>query len=277
MAGYQANQAQDAALKSGLAKLTDREKSAIAAKVMSSQKVRKNLTYYSKVRFQFALSGAGPFVYTMNQGTKVTAFTYGIGDAANTQNSGFAAGFVATEAETNLLSGASTGGKQIRIHGISLYLVEGSEIELAKLLWANVYADVTTDGQNRLFLLGPLGRIPGGGGLEGSNARSLLAEPPIAQNYAGVGNVNNGQPHAGNFLPLQEPVDWNPAGKQDSSFAVRFTVARTIAFTTTLAADRAAAAGVAAWTHPAAAALGTYVDVTVCLKAVEKVDRSTQA
>lgn len=269
-------------LRNALGKLNTPEKDAMVKAAIASQQVQKFLPYYSAVRFQFQQTGTGPWVYTLPAGNVVKAFTYGQGDAAAFQSlAGFPSAFgSATWAETNLLPGASLGGKSVSVRGISLYLGESSDAELTKLVWENVYADISTDGVNRYELLGRLGRIPGGGGLEGAAARSYVAPPIPGQAFAAVGNMTNGQPHASNSMRLPSPISWNPSGSKDSNFQVRFQNDRAVVYTTpaavanTLEPATTTFAGAAAWTAPVGTARGTYVDVIVYLQAVELIDRS---
>ena len=248
---------------------------AIAGAALSSQIVNKQKSYYSTVRFQFAVAGAGPYTYTLAKGTRVIAFSYGINDAPAT--AGFDASFGnATEADTNLLTKGDTGGATVKIYGLALYLGELSDAHLAKQVWANTFVDVTLNGSDRYALLGRMGRIPGAGGLVGLG-ESRISTPDVRNTWSRAHSMmTNGNPDAANYLRLAEPLNWLPVGGADSRFQIRFETARAI--TETVAARAAIDAdGIAAFAPPTVlGAIGTYVDVVTYLHAMEFMPRSKQ-
>jgi hypothetical protein len=250
----------------------------IARESLRSQVVRKQKSYYSAVRFPFDVApvpvaaGASPtqWTYTLNK-KKIIAFSYGISDDMTA--AGFPQGYVASEAETNLISKGDTGGAVVEIHGISLHLDETSDAKLAKYLWSRTFVDITLDGSTRYVLLGRMGRLASPGGLYGAG-QSFITPPGLTESVANVGVLTNGMPHANNFYKLNEKIRWNPSSKIDSKFQIRFEVTRDIQFTV---GNRAAAPGVTEYDPPTNPGdEGTYVDVVVYLHTHEIAPRTTQ-
>ncbi len=250
--------------------------SAIAREAINSQIVRKSKSYYSAVRFQFQPStnaqNPNEVTYTMKSGTKLRAFSYGLGDTMET--AGFGKDFgIATEADTNLIGRGDTNGAVVKIVGVSLYLAETSDARLTKLVWANTFVDTTLDGVKEHMLIGRMGRIPAAGGLYGSGD-SLVVTPSLAANSAQVGAMTNGIPQSTNFLKLGEPIWWHSAGRTDSRFQVRFQVARDMKWTATA---RPASPGIEEFKPPTTPGdEGTYVDVITYLQTWEYKKRSKQ-
>lgn len=249
---------------------------AIAREAINSQIVRKSKSYYSTVRFQFTPTtnpqNPNEVTYSLKGGTKLRAFSYGLGDTM--ESAGFSKDFgVSTEADTNLISKGDTNGAVVKIVGVSLYLAETSDARLTKLVWANTYVDTTLDGVKEYMLIGRMGRIPAAGGLYGSGD-SAIVTPSLTANSAQVGAFTNGIPQSTNFLRLGEPIWWHSAGKTDSKFQVRFMVARDMSWTTTA---RPASPGVEAFSPPTKPGDdGTYVDVVTYLQTWEYKKRSKQ-
>jgi hypothetical protein len=246
----------------------------IAKHAIGSQLVRKQKNYYSTIRFPFDVTAptgqSSEWTYTLNR-KKVIAFSYGIADDMTV--AGFPKNYLATEAETNLISKGDTGGAVVEIHGISLHLDETSDATLAKALWSKTFVDITLDGSNRYVLLGRMGRITSPGGLYGAGD-SFIVPPPLGASTAQVGVMTNGMPHANNYYKLAERIRWNPSSKIDSKFQVRFEVTRDLSFTVT---ERAESPGVAGFKPPSDAGKpGTYVDVVVYLHAHETMPRTLQ-
>lgn len=219
-------------------------------------------TYFSRVRCQFVVTGAGPYVYTLAQGTELKAFSYQIG-----QDMGGVGmpGTIATKADTNLIqAGQTVSGEQLLVFGLSLYVEPTSDAALAKFLFPTLSVTLGLNGQSTIFPLGNPGFIPGGGGLSGIGD-SYVQVPSFAEGYTSrSGAIVNGVPGVQNFLPFPQPFVWNPAGQNDSNLSLVLRAERPATFTTATA-DRVAAAGIAAWTHPAGTAVGTYVEFLVRL------------
>jgi hypothetical protein len=248
----------------------------IANKAVRSQVVKKQKSYYSTVRFPFDVqpSGGAPqgsqYQYSLKK-KQVIAFSYGISE--DMTSAGFPTSYPATEAETNLISRGDTGGAVVEIYGISLHLDETSDAALAKMIWSNVFADITLDGTTRYALLGRLGRITSSGGLYGAG-QSYISTPPLHETSAQIGVMTNGMPHAHNFYKLHEKIRWNPSSMIDSKFQLRFETKRDIV---TTAVARAESVNAAAFTPPDAAGKpGTYVDVVVYLHTHEIMPRTLQ-
>ena len=232
--------------------------------------------YFSTVRFQFTV--AAGFTYTMAKNTELRAFGYAQGDDMSVATIGFPAGRVATAADTNLISASETiSGEQVIIEGMSIMPHEDSDAQLMQVLWPNVSVTLQLNGAQLNFPLGTLAMMPGSGGLQGLGS-SYVTAPDIASSIARpVGALTNGEPCVDNFYPFPEPVLWQPKGGADSTLIVKLRVEQTSAYTTLLAADRVAAAGIAAWNHPVGTAIGTYVDVKVRLWSRQISPRSQNA
>jgi hypothetical protein len=249
----------------------------IANKAVRSQVVTKQKSYYSAVRFPFDVtpvqSPAGqPQTYQYSlQRKQVIAFSYGVSE--DMTSAGYPANYRATEAETNLITKGDTGGAVVEIYGISLHLDETSDAHLAKLIWSNVFADVTLDGTTRYALLGRLGRITSPGGLYGTG-ESRIVTPPLGASTASVGVLTNGMPTAHNFYKLTEKIRWNPSSMIDSKFQIRFETKRDIQVSATARPD---GLGVASFAPPdTSGKIGTYVDVVVYLHTHEIMPRTLQ-
>lgn len=279
MAGNAMNRANRAQIDAMVSRIPPEVRRQIAADAIDSQKSILAFPYYSTVRFNAALTGAGPFVYTVPSGTR-KAFNYKIGDIPGA-GSGFSTTFQAGKDETNLLKASETrDNADVLIWGIAAEVTPDSDPFFAAQIWRNAYVELALNGTDN-YLLGPLGFFPQAGGLYGAGS-SGIREPSVQQALdIPRGVLTNGNPTAGNYYRLPQPVRWesNGSGKKDTSLVVSCTVDSAIAFTTSLAADRAAVAGGAntsgtnAWTHPADGAV--YVDIRFRLLSVSISERST--
>jgi len=213
-----------------------------AYNAVANQKYRTPFPYFSKVKLRAVRTGAGPFVYTVAQGTEVRAFSYGIGDSM--QIAGFTAfDGVATAADTNLSKRDETiSGEVVEIHGIAAQPMPaaldvkatGDPVErriLGHELLSSVCEAVSwhlslNGGQNS-FKLGVLPMIPGAGGISGA------ADAPITeQQVQGGGNTKpfatNGNPLRSNYFSLPEQLTWNRSGDRDSQLNIIGRVERNI-------------------------------------------------
>ncbi len=231
------------------------------------------LPYWSAMRFQAAVAGAGPFTYTIDTTTRI-AFAYARGQSPAI--AGFPAAYGnATEAETNLLKANETrDNSDVWIWGVAAHLSPDSEPALARRVWRDTDVQISLNGTQSI----PLGRLemfPGAGGLYGSGPTFLRAPDGITAGPgvdggvgAQMGFVGNGYPAAGNFFRLPQPFKWAAVGSAgaDSSLNISCTPRRTIVES---AIARAAipvtanitSVGTEAFTPPVANAMGTYVDV----------------
>lgn len=236
---------------------------AFIAKKYPGQDVKVDASpYWSTVRFQFSIAGA------LAVGSR-QAFSYAIG--GDRTPAGFlAAAGLATMADTNLQKPGETRlNADIFVNGISAYFTPESDAALIRKVVRECAVTLSTDGQNTTPLA-TLEMIPAGGGLMGVG-RSGIKQPPLdtggltnAGEGAVVSFVNNGNPMAGNFLELGAPVLWSGQNGVDSNFRLNFDIGRAIS--EPVAALRAAAAGILAYTPPAAQGDdGTYVDLRVRL------------
>jgi len=247
---------------------------AYAKAVHASQKVNTEKFFFSRVRFQYAV--AGNVLTLAAQGAKILAFNYGAGDSM--ASAGFPAGTIATESDTNLKTRGERPNPSatIKIFGISFVLSPQSDGILVPKVFDSVSCDVTVDGTNQHRLIGPLSFIPAAAGLVGGLPTRLLAPALNASAAPTVEYGSNGVASNRNFLSFgKDPIIWRPTNQADSRFQVRFGIDKTTSHTRP--ADRVAAAGVDAYTGPAALGdLGTFVDLIVRLHTSEMGDRSSQ-
>lgn len=273
------NRAYSAAMTLQTASLPDDVRQFIQQEYGNSQITVLPLPYWSTVRFQASRAAGPPVAFTIDTTTR-KAFSYQVG------GSPVPAGFLtaygqATEAETNLLAPSQTRNNQdFWLWGIAFWLSSDSEAALARRVWRETDVTISLNGDQQIPL-GTLEMFPGAGGLYGTGV-SFIKSPDLATPGAvdnGTGSplpiLQNGNPMAGNFFRLNQPFKWAGIGSQgaDSALIMNFTPRRSI--TETSAAARAAAAGVSAFTPPAAAGdIGTYVDVRVHLVGVSVAKRS---
>lgn len=231
----------------------------IAAAAIGSQRVVQALPYYSRVRFLAARNGVipGTVTYTLPKGLSVRAFSYGQGEAMG--QAGFSRD--ATQADTNLEKGKSTrGGETIEVHGISVVSVPvaydatdpaetsiPSDARFLAFLLAQCALRVNLKGGSVAHDYGPLMLAPSPVGISGSG-NSGTEMPPLAAPRTQATFASNGWPYAGNVYRLPEPYLWTPSGDTDSSLAISLELQQPLAM---VAATRAAAAGIQAYTPPA--------------------------
>ena len=271
-----ADQARKAQLYNQLAQVPAELRQFIAAEAVKTQKTVLPVPYWSTVRLLSSRAAGPPVVLTIDT-TPRKAFQYCIGQDATV--GGFSS-TIATPAETNLLrAGETLDGATVWIWGLAAELCTNAEPLIAAQAWRDSVVDLSLNGTQSIRL-GTLAMFPAAGGLYGAG-RSFVAEPALAQSGgvdggqgATVGYLANGNPMAGNFMRFPQPFKWNGTGKgADASLSVIVTPQRTMTFTCAVA--RAAAAGVAAYTPPAAAGnAGTFIDIRFRLVAVAIGDRS---
>lgn len=228
--------------------------------------------YYSMVRLKTTRSGAGPFTYTGDT-TPKRAFSYKIGDVMDA--AGFPAATIATKAETNLQAASQTNqSSEVEIWGLSISIAKG-EPKLIREFFRVCVVEISLSGVDT-YLLGPLYFFPQVGGAYGMERTKLAAGPDNDPNGPMIGMISNGNPNAGSFLKLPEPLVWQPPGAgKDSSLTVTLTPTAAISVSST---DRAAVAGAApgasgqvdAFTSPADGADGTFLDLMIRLHTVSK-------
>jgi hypothetical protein len=236
--------------------------------------------YYSVVRFQATVVVvAGVTTLTMVAGTELRPFSYRIGDPLVTAGFGAAVG-LATEADTNLVKASETiSGQAVTVHGMSLYLGEESDLELAKLVWSRTSVAISMDGDSQRYRLGRPGMLPASGGLYGAGATfgvpiagGAAAQPPLNASTDTSRANSNGNPQIENFYPFPLPMQWTPSGETDSNFNVSITLRRGITLAETA---RAGAAGVAAFTPPLVVGdPGSFVDIMCRLHSEQNFARS---
>jgi hypothetical protein len=261
----------DQELASVLASLSPTDRAKLEQYVANGQFVRKDETYYSRVRIAFTVTtGGSPVVSTLTYaaGSIVTAFSYGKGDVPT--SAGFPTTFgVAYDTETNLLAKTETNGQEVNIiRGIGIQLHPDTDIELARLTLPELYVSGGFSGDNNQFKFGPAHFLCGGAGLYGGGD-SLLATANLAESRAMLpGFPAIGQPLQLNYKALSEPILWFPkGGGAESSWNVRLWNPRAITATGTA---RAAATGVAAFAPPAATGdRRSFFDMWVKLEGIQ--------
>lgn len=211
--------------------------------------------------------------------TSRKAFQYAVGQ--DMQIAGFTAGTSATFSETNLLrAGETLDNADVWIWGLAAELCTNSEPALAARLWRDCIVELSLNGTQSIKL-GTLGMFPSAGSLYGvGQSRALLP----AENVTGggpdggpgtsIGFLANGNPMAGNFLKFPQPFKWGSVGGGGADAQLSVIVTPTRAIAIPLAATRAAAAGVGAYTQPATGDLGTFVDIRFRLVSVAVSKRS---
>ncbi len=217
--------------------------------------------YWSTVRFASTLAGA------IAVGS-VQAFGYAIG--GDMAAAGRAA-VLATLADTNLQKAGETRlNADLFVMGVGACPTPDSEPALIKRVWRECAVEISTDGQNTAPLA-TLEMLPAGGGLMGAG-RSAIKVPSLSTTGIAVDRgegaatefLSNGNPMSGNIFMLAAPVLWTGQQGVDSNFRLNFRIDRAIA--EPVAVARAAAAGVAAYSLPAALGdPGTFVDIRVRL------------
>jgi hypothetical protein len=216
--------------------------------------------YYSRIRFTSTRTGAGPFTYTIAQGAQAVAFAYGKGNDMS------AAGFTsttATLADTNLITAGQTiANETVLVKGISIQVLSTTNSAgLVAAAWPEMSVVASFNGLSTGLLLGTPGMMPGASGLYGQG-RDDLAAQPIPGGRPLFGFFTNGLPGCDNKARIPEGIKWKPAGRADSTFNLIVRFERSVAFTTQLA-DEAAAAGIRGYANPAGAS--TFIDLMVQL------------
>jgi hypothetical protein len=249
-----------------IAGLHPRVRAAIAQAAAQSQRTVLDIPYWSTVRLAAAVAAGPPVVLTVDT-TPRKAFQYAVG-----QDMGVAGrpGVLATYADTSLLrAGETLDNQDVWIDGLCLEVCPNSEPALVGALFRETLVEISLNGTQSIKL-GTINMFPGGGGPYGIG-QSASAEPDlqttgIIDGGGGTpyGYVQNGNPMAGNFYKFKkgQGFKWSAigSGNSDASLSLIFTPTRQIV--DTLALARAAAAGVAPWTPPAAAGdPGTFLDI----------------
>ena len=268
------NTAHRAQLYREMARISPEVRELIAQDALLSQKSVVPLPYWSKVRYEAARVGVAPGPYTFTFPTQNrAAFSYGVGGDA--QLAGFAAGFQATQAETNLVKANETNDNaDYIIEGISIAFMcdQLTEGLLVGEVFQNTSVEFSFSGQTTLRINNLVG-IPGAGGPYGTQASIVRSGVSDSVQGSPISYLANGNPMAGNFLRFRAPFRWNAAGggKKDSSLQVLLSQRRP--FTLTSSADRAAGAPVEAFSVPAS----IHLDLMIALHGVSVSERSNNA
>lgn len=245
-----------------------------------TQKAVLGFPYYSSVRLRTTRTGAGPFTYT-GAVTAAKAFGYKIGGVMD--DAGFAAGTVATMAETNILQPGSTrDNAEVLVWGWSVEIMT-NDPKLTRRFFRECVMLLSLSGTDT-YQVGRLSFFPQTGGIFGMQRTLLEAGQLVETSGPLEGQISNGNPNAGSQFLLPDPVLWESIGsnKKDTNLSIQVKPERAIVETST---DRAAVAGAApgvsgrveAFTSPADGALGTYVDLCIRLSSISFSERSTNA
>ena len=244
------------------------------AEALARQQFVVGFPYYSKVRFRFVRSGAGPYVYTLSTSV-VRAFSYSV-DQADCTAAGFATGFTSTYSETNLQAKNETNaGETVHVEGISCVLMPNSDARMASEVFSNVSTELSLNGDSNTFRLGPPIFLPSPVGLIGGG-KDDAGTQPIPGGRPQFNFAANGWPMRNNVMKLPGGLIWRNKSSRDSQLNVIFTPAsakvstRTISYTTQIA-DEVAAAGVRGYAFPST---DLVVDVMVLLTGYVKGPRS---
>jgi len=231
---------------------------------------------YSTVRFQSVAAVVGAVTTLTVDTTPRKAFQYAIGGAATV--AGFAAAFVATPAETNLLRpGETLDNADVWMWGLAAEIGTTSEPTLAEGLWRNVAIDLSLNGTQSIRI-GTLNMYPGAGGLY-ELGQSGIVTPNFDSSggaFGGpsLGSLSNGNPMSGNFRRFPQPFKWSAVGGggADSSLSIICTPNRAVTSAATARVANAAP-NVGAFTPPSTGR-GTFVDVRFQLICVSVSKRS---
>lgn len=202
--------------------------------------------YYSRVKFvaerATSRSGTG-FEYVIRAGRKVQAFSYGVNKEMIAAGYSQADG-VATPAHTNIDQAFTTlENDRVLIRGLALQPLPigqhraASDDEFRRLrlpdaqflaALANcVSVQLELQGGRQLFRMGNIPMIPGAGGLVGASP-DLVTTRPLNGALPADPFANNGWATRLNYFPMPQGITWLPAGKEQSSFSVLFTVEKDI-------------------------------------------------
>lgn len=211
----------------------------------------------SSIFFEAVVAAGPPVTYTIAAGVPRTAFSYGInGDMAPAGRAGVAA----TQADTTIQNAGQTRDQgDVFIYGLSCWLLEGSDPELAGDVMRETDVQIATNAE----VIWPAGRMPHypqPGGLYGA-AKSDILIPDLSgtggfDGGAGVleSFMTNGNPSAGSFRRFENPIFWTGlAGGTDNNLQIICTPRRAIVKTAALAR----AAGVAGATFDGGPAVYT--------------------
>lgn len=249
-------------------------RAAIVAAGLADAKTVLPVPYWSTARIAGTVAANTLTVDT----TARKAFQYAVGQDMTI--AGFS-GTVAQFSDTNLLrSGETLDNADVWIWGLAAELCTNSEPALAARLWRDCVVEMSLNGTQSIKL-GTLGMFPSAGGLYGVGQSALLlpAENVTGQGADGgpgaaFGSLANGNPMGGNFLKFPQPFKWGAVGNGGADASLSVIVTPTRAISIPLAATRAAAAGVGAYTQPVTGALGTFVDIRFRLVSVAVSRRS---
>lgn len=248
----------------------------LCIEVLNSQERITSFPYYSTIKVMAMKAGdaGGPYTYTIQRGTEVRAFSYGV------RMSGVSAGFPATDglmtfAETNLQNKSETNnGQSVVIYGMACIVEQGgvykdiagevdTEAEGKRFSDARLLAQVATNcsisinlnGDEQWYRLGKLSNVQGHGGLQGAGNDSLAVQA-IDGGRLPYGFMTNAWPVEQNYFKMPEGLVWKPKGHTDAQLEVLVKFERDVELYSggtqfeLVNVDEAAAAGVRGYTYP---------------------------
>lgn len=225
--------------------------------------------YWSRIRFQFTI--AGVLAVSTRQ-----AFAVAAGDdmaPAGFAVAGQPGSRTATAADSSLLEKGKTRlNSDLFVEGLAAYVMPRSDSALLQRIMEECDVQMSTDGQTFTPLC-TLERLPAASGLHGTG-KSAIKSPPLdtaglldGGEGARIYGQTNGMPDTRNIFSLGAPVLWSGVTGRDSNFRLNFNIGAAI--TETPAVARAAAAGIEAFTLPAAVGdVGTFVDLRIGARAL---------
>jgi len=194
---------------------------AIASAAIAAQKYVVDAPYYSRIRLAAAVSNPSPGVWNYVWAiAKRYAFSYGIGELMDSAGH---VGHTANESDTNINTKAKTNsGEKVRISGISLLPTPDTDPLLFALLCPKISVVLAMNSGDRT-ILGRPEFMAGSGGFYNAGSTRLFQQPIGSAAPATISFANNGMPSGMNYLPLKQPIIWNPAGDADSNLQVEIT------------------------------------------------------
>jgi len=207
--------------------------------------------YYTTIWVAPAITGSGPYTYTLTAGGLWRGLSYGIGDPMTA--GGFPSTYrTATNLETNLVMRGQTNGEDFEVYGLSLCPSPDSDQYIVEQFLANAAVELGREADTKRQNLGPAYPIPGAGGLYGAGHTDHV-EPPQNAAFTLRSSVTSGLPGSQNFLPIPQKINWVRGTGPDSTLGIVFTMQNTVTWTR---AVRAAGTAITAWTPPTVA--GSY-------------------
>lgn len=259
--GTPAQQAADADLAQQVAAVPAHIRAAIAQGALRSQRSVNAWPYYSRVIVSCLATGPGPFAYAIPTGQQAIAFGYAFGAANVVPIIGAGAAVPATIADTNLTNPNQTVKKEaVMVYGVSITIgvpssPDGEQFGSRQLMqWCadSLSLQVTGGGGDVIAKLGPLGMHAGRSGLFGPGQEATQISDLISSLSPATTSPTLANPNTTSYFAFPYGISWASSGTPSPDAEFGIVVRSERAFAGVAPADRPAAAGVAAWTHPSA-------------------------